>query len=367
MTDRDYMAMAIEEAKKGMGWVNPNPMVGAIVVKDGRVVSTGYHASYGGDHAERMALKDCGEEVRGATLYVTLEPCCHTGKTPPCTQIILEKGIARVVVGSLDPNPKVAGGGIAVLREAGIAVETGVLGERCDAFYRPFFHYITTKQPYVLMKYAMTADGKIATESGASRWVSGEASREQTQALRCELAGIMVGIGTVLADDPALTCRQPGGRNPLRIICDSRLRIPMDSQIVTTAASVPTIIAMVEGSAEKVKALEGAGCEVLSVEKDDAGEVSLKALMAILGDRGVDSILLEGGATLNASALGAGIVSIIRCYLAPKIFGGKKAPGPVGGLGVAVPDLAVPLELMDVHRIGGDLVIDWRMTCSQVL
>ncbi|MGL4284444.1 MAG: bifunctional diaminohydroxyphosphoribosylaminopyrimidine deaminase/5-amino-6-(5-phosphoribosylamino)uracil reductase RibD, partial [Eubacterium aggregans] len=144
MIDRDYMAMAIEEAKKGMGWVNPNPMVGAIVVKDGMVVSTGYHASYGGDHAERMALKDCGEEVRGATLYVTLEPCCHTGKTPPCTQIILEKGIARVVVGSLDHNPKVAGGGIAVLREACIAVETGVLGERCDAFYRPFFHYITT-------------------------------------------------------------------------------------------------------------------------------------------------------------------------------------------------------------------------------
>lgn len=367
MTDEAYMAMAIEEARKGMGLVNPNPMVGAIVVKDGQVVSTGYHASYGGDHAERMALKNCGEEVRGATLYVTLEPCCHMGKTPPCTQIILEKGITRVVVGSLDPNPKVAGGGIAVLKEAGIAVETGMLGEVCDAFYRPFFHYITTKRPYVLMKYAMTADGKIATESGASRWVSGEASRKQTQALRCELAGIMVGIGTVLADDPALTCRLSGGQNPLRIICDSQLRIPMESQIVTTAKSVPTVIAMVNGPADKVRALEAAGCEILKIAPRDAGGVDLQALMGILGSRGVDSILLEGGATLNASALKAGIVSAIRCYLAPKIFGGIKAPGPVGGQGVAVPDLAVPLELMDVHRIGGDLVIDWRMTCLQAL
>ncbi|MEG2641353.1 MAG: RibD family protein, partial [Eubacterium sp.] len=175
------------------------------------------------------------------------------------------------------------------------------------------------------------------------------------------------GIGTVLADDTALTCRQPGGRNPLRIICDSRLRIPMDSQIVVTAASVPTIIAMVEGPVDKVKALEAAGCEVLPVEKDDTGKVNLKALMAVLGHRGVDSILLEGGAALNASALKAGIVSVIRCYLAPRIFGGKKAPGPVGDLGVTIPDHAIPLELMDVCRIGGDLVIDWRIPCLQAL
>ena len=238
------MKIAIEEAKKGMGYTSPNPMVGAVVVKDGKIISKDYHHKCGEFHAERNALLKC-DDASGADLYVTLEPCCHQGKTPPCTDIIIEKGIKRVFMGSSDPNPLVAGKGKEILEKNGIEVISGVMKEECDSLNEVFFHYITTKTPYVVMKYAMTADGKIATVTGASKWITGEEARNSVHYDRHRYSGIMAGIGTVLADDPMLNCRIPGGKDPVRIICDSSLRTPLESNIVKTAAEIPTIIATV--------------------------------------------------------------------------------------------------------------------------
>lgn len=363
ITAEEYMKLALNEAVKGEGAVNPNPMVGAIVVKDGRIIARGYHHHYGGFHAERMALTQCEEDPAGATLYVTLEPCCHTGKTPPCTDIIVESGIRGVVIASLDPNPKVDGGGVRVLRDAGVKVETGILGEACDAFYAPFFHYITTKTPWVLMKYAMTADGKIATRTGASRWVTGEVARKDVHHLRNRMAGIMVGIGTVLADDPMLNCRLPGGHDPLRIICDTHLRIPLDAKVVKSAQDIPTVIATASDVALAKTALKERGCRIITLPKAFGG-IDLRALMKILGAEGIDSILLEGGAVLNENALRAGIVSALRTYMAPKLFGGAMAKTPVGGLGVAMPDEAWPLTFKKMTVLGDDLVMDWGVTAK---
>lgn len=226
MNDTDYMRLALELAERGRGWTNPNPMVGAVIVKDGRVIGEGYHHRCGALHAEREAFAACRESPAGATLYVTLEPCCHHGRQPPCTEAILEAGISRVVVGSGDPNPLVAGKGLDILRAHGAEVETGVLQPECDALNAVFFHYIRTRQPYVVMKYAMTLDGKIATRTGASRWITGEKARERVHQDRRRYAAIMAGVGTVLADDPLLTCRMEGGRNPVRVICDTHLRTP---------------------------------------------------------------------------------------------------------------------------------------------
>ena len=239
MNDKDYMRLALQLAKKGCGWTSPNPMVGAVVVKEGRIIGQGWHQRYGQAHAERNALASCTEDPQGATMYVTLEPCCHYGKQPPCVDAILDAGIHRVVVGSADPNPLVAGKGIAILRAHGIDVTENVLQEECDALNKVFFHYITTKRPFVSMKYAMTMDGKIATYTGASKWITGEIARTHVQRQRHRFRGIMVGVGTILADDPLLTCRIEGGRDPVRIICDTHLRTPLQSQVVTTAKTGP--------------------------------------------------------------------------------------------------------------------------------
>ena len=243
MTDRDFMLRAIALARRGEGWVNPNPMVGAVIVRDGRVIAEGWHHKYGELHAERDALRALTEPAEGATIYVTLEPCCHYGKQPPCTLAIIEHGISRVVIGSRDPNPLVAGKGVRMLREHGITVVEDFMREECDALNPVFFHYITTGRPYVKMKYAMTADGKIATKTGASKWITSEEARSLVHDWRNACRGIMAGIGTVLADDPLLNCRKPGGRDPVRVICDSRLRIPEDAQIVRTAKQYETIVA----------------------------------------------------------------------------------------------------------------------------
>ena len=243
MTDEFYMRRAIELAKKGRGWTNPNPMVGAVIVKNGSIIGEGYHEKCGELHAERNAIASLTESAEGATLYVTLEPCCHYGKTPPCTEAILEQKIARVVIGSRDPNPKVSGKGAKILREAGVRVEEDFLREECDALNPVFFHYITTGLPYVAMKYAMTADGKIATKTGASKWISGEEARSLVHEMRHDYMAIMAGIGTVLADDPMLNVRLEGKKSPVRIICDSMLRIPLDNQICQTAGRYRTIVA----------------------------------------------------------------------------------------------------------------------------
>ena len=241
MTDRDYMTRAIELAEGGVGYTSPNPLVGAVIVKDGRIIGEGYHERYGSLHAERNAFASLKESAEGATIYVTLEPCCHHGKQPPCTEAIVENKIARVVIGSRDPNPLVSGKGTAYLREHGILVEEDFMREECDRLNPIFFHYITNKLPYVVMKYAMTLDGKIATVTGASKWISGEESRHMVHELRHKYRGIMVGIGTVLADDPMLNCRIEGLRSPVRIICDSHLAIPLESNICKTAKEYDTI------------------------------------------------------------------------------------------------------------------------------
>lgn len=356
MEDTRFMRMALELAQRGYGRTNPNPMVGAVVVKDERVIGQGYHDHYGSLHAERAALQSCKESPRGAVLYVTLEPCCHFGRQPPCTDAILEAGIERIVVGSSDPNPLVSGRGLKQLRAGGVQVETGVLQAECDALNPVFFHFIRMGTPYVTMKYAMTMDGKIATRTGASHWITGEAARRRVHADRGRYAAIMAGVGTVLADDPLLTCRTEGGRNPLRVICDTHLRIPLEGQIVRTASSVPTVIAAGNGGAEKRELLEAAGCRVWELPMPD-GHVDLRALMKRLGEEKIDSVLLEGGGTLNWAALEAGIVHKVQAYIAPKLFGGA-AKTPVAGLGAALLEQAFLLKNTTVTALGEDFLIE---------
>ncbi|MDO5406193.1 MAG: bifunctional diaminohydroxyphosphoribosylaminopyrimidine deaminase/5-amino-6-(5-phosphoribosylamino)uracil reductase RibD [Eubacteriales bacterium] len=352
------MSLALSLAEKGCGHVNPNPMVGAVIVKDGRIIGQGYHAAYGELHAERAALASCTESPKGADLYVTLEPCCHHGKQPPCTDAILEHGIRRVYVGSGDPNPNVAGKGIQILRDHGIEVIEHVLEAECIRLNEVFFSFIQTRRPYVVMKYAMTMDGKIATVTGASRWITGEAARNHVHESRNRYMAIMVGIGTVLADDPLLSCRIPGGRNPIRIVCDSHLRIPTESRLVKTAHEIPTILATCETDSTRQMPYRQAGCQVLVVPETSTQQVDLTALMEALGRQNIDSVLLEGGSTLNWSALQSGIVQKVQTYLAPKLFGGKSAAGPVSGIGVDLPDNAYRLTIPTVTRLGEDILLE---------
>lgn len=357
MEDRDYMAIALELAAEGRGRTSPNPMVGAVIVKDGRIIGKGLHEQYGQPHAERNALENCIESPQGSTLYVTLEPCCHHGKQPPCTDAVIEAGIKRVVVGSGDPNPLVAGKGIEILKNHGIEVTEGVLRKECEDLNKVFFHYIQTGTPYVTMKYAMTMDGKIATYTGDSKWVTGEAAREHVQMQRNINRGIMVGVGTVLADDPLLTCRIPGGRNPVRIICDSQLRTPLTSQIVRTAGEVPTIIATCIDEQSKQAAFLEAGCRIMTVGAKN-GSVDLVELMEKLGEEKIDSILLEGGGTLNWSVLEMGIVQKVQAYIAPKLFGGASAKTPVEGQGFPSPASSVRIANSMITRLGEDFLIE---------
>lgn len=357
MNDQEYMKRALALAERGRGWTSPNPMVGAVIVRDGRILAEGWHARYGELHAERAALANATEDVRGATMYVTLEPCCHHGKQPPCTDAIIESGIARVVVGSPDPNPLVAGKGVAILQEHGIVVEENVLREACDALNEVFLHYIREKQPFVVLKTAMTLDGKIATRTGASHWVTGAAARAHGHSLRHRYRAIMVGSGTVLADDSLLTCRIENGRDPLRIVCDSRLRTPLAAQIVQTAQEAPTLIATCETDSARIAPYENSGCRVWSLPERD-GRVDLSALMQRLGAENIDSVLIEGGGTLAWAALEAGIVQKVYSYIAPKLFGGRDAKTPVEGEGVALPEECAQLSVTNISRLGEDVLIE---------
>lgn len=372
MPEEKYMRRAIELAKKGSGHVNPNPLVGAVIVRDGEVIGEGYHECYGQLHAERNAIanaKKRGNSLEGSTIYVTLEPCCHYGKTPPCTEAIIEEKIARVVVGSDDPNPLVSGKGFQMLREKGIEVIPHFLKEECDAMNHVFFHYIRTGTPYVAMKYAMTMDGKIACYTGDSKWVTGEESRAHVQTLRNHYKGIMAGIGTVLADDPMLNCRIEGGRDPIRIITDSHLRIPMDSQLVRTAGQQPLIVACLpDADEEKAAQLQEKGVEVLripgvttaDITEEQKEVISLPVLMKELGARKIDGILLEGGGQLNESALQAGIVDRIYCYIAPKIFGGAQAKTPVEGQGLTRAADAWQFNRIGMQEFGQDILLEYE-------
>lgn len=361
MNKEDYMRRALELAELGAGYTNPNPMVGCVVVKGDRIISEGYHEKYGEFHAERNALTRCREDAAGADLYVTLEPCCHYGKTPPCTEIIIEKKIARVFVGSLDSNPLVAGKGVQILRDAGIQVETGILEEECKKLNEVFYHYMATKLPFVVMKYAMSLDGKIACATGDSKWVTGEAARRHVHELRKRYKGIMVGIGTVLADDPMLNCRVAEGADPVRIVCDSSIRIPLQSQLVQTAHEIPTIVACAQSAfdsrkkQEKIKKLQEAGVQIIPTT--GAHGVNLKELMMILGEQKVDSILLEGGGTVNASALEDGIVNKVYAYISGKLIGGLDAPTPISGMGADRMADVVQLKQMEIRYMGEDICI----------
>lgn len=363
MHDQEWMRRALALAERGAGRVSPNPMVGCVIVKNGRVIGEGWHEQYGGLHAERHALSRCTEDAAGATLYVTLEPCCHWGRTPPCTDAILEHRLARVVVGCLDPNPLVAGKGVQLLRAAGVTVETGVCRRECERLNAVFFHYITHKTPYVVLKYAMTLDGKTAAHTGDSRWVTGEAARAHVHETRSRLSAIMVGIGTVLADDPLLTCRMPGGRDPVRVICDSHARTPIDSQIVRTAHETPTFLAAINKN-DRLVSLERAGIRPLICAEED-GHVDLADLMRQLGALGIDSLLLEGGAALAFSALRAGIVQHVQAYIAPKLIGGQAATTPVGGAGLDRMADALALRELSVTPLGSDFLLEGDLVCSQ--
>ena len=365
MTDEAYMHMALGLAQKGCGRVNPNPMVGAVIVKDGRIIGQGHHQQYGGLHAERNALASCSESPQGAELFVTLEPCCHWGKTPPCTDAILESGIRRVVIGSADPNPLVAGKGVRTLREHGIAVTENVLRGECDRLNEVFLHFIQKKVPFVVLKYAMTMDGKIAAASGLSKWITGEEARKRVHQDRNRYAAVLVGVGTVLADDPQLTCRLPEGKNPARIICDTHLRTPLTAQVVATAKETRTILATCCAESDLQQPYLAAGCQVLVLPERD-GRVNLLALMQELGRQELDSVLLEGGAALNWSALQSGIVNKVQTYIAPKLFGGAAAKNPVGGCGVQSPQAAFQLSEPSVERLGSDLLLESQVIpCSQ--
>ncbi len=353
---RDYMEIAIELAQKGAGKVSPNPMVGAVIVKDGKVIGKGYHEYYGGLHAERNALANCTESPVGADMYVTLEPCCHHGKTPPCTEAIISSKIKQVFVGTLDPNKLVAGQGIEILEKNGIEVITSILEEQCIEINKVFFHFIEHKTPYVVMKYAMTLDGKIADINGDSKWITGELARENVHKDRHRYSGIMVGVNTVIKDDPMLDCRIDGGIDPVRIVCDTNLRTPIESKIVQTAINIKTIIATVCDDENKISNYKEKGVEILTV-KPKNNVVDLCELMEELGKRNIDSILLEGGGSLNFSALESGVVSKIQTYIAPKIFGGEGSKAPVLGSGFKINE-CVELENQKIMNIGEDILIE---------
>ena len=351
------MQQALQIAAYAAGRTSPNPLVGAVIVKDGRVVGQGWHRKAGTEHAEIHALRQAGELAAGATIYVTLEPCSHYGRTGPCSKALIDAGIQRVVIAMLDPNPLVAGKGVAMLKAAGIEVETGLLQEQAERLNEVFLKWIMTKMPFVVMKTAMTLDGKIATAAGNSKWISNEVSRRRVHELRDVYDGILVGIGTVLADDPALTTRldSPSGKNPLRIVVDSRARTPLTAKVVTDGQAETLIAVTAAAEAAKVEALRQAGVEVLVV--NDGQQVDLKQLFCLLGERGVCSIFVEGGARINYSLLKAGLVDKVYTFIAPKMVGGSSAPGPVGGDGVETLDQAFLLENVETELLAGDILV----------
>lgn len=356
-----YMNIALDLAKKGEGAVNPNPLVGAVVVKSGEIVGKGYHQFYGGPHAEVYALKEAGEKAAGADIYVSLEPCSHYGKTPPCVEAIKKAGIKRVIVAMKDPNPLVAGRGINFLRENGIEVITGILEDEAKSLNEIFIKYITRKIPFVILKTATTLDGKIATSTGNSKWISGEESREYAHRIRNRVMGIMAGIGTIVKDDPLLTTRlkNEDGRSPKAIIIDSKLRMPLEAKILETVKEREIIIACTdEFDTEKKDALEQNGVRIIVTPKDKDSRVDLKYLVKELGKLGIDSILLEGGGTLNFSALNYGIVDKIMCFIAPKILGGQEAKTSVEGKGIEKIQDAIKVNNIEYKTIGKDLLIE---------
>ncbi len=357
--DRKYMTEALRLAAKAQGRTSPNPMVGAVVVKNGKVIARGWHKKAGEPHAEAVALRKAGKAAKGATLYVTLEPCSHTNKrTPPCTPLVIQSGVKRVVVAMIDPNPRVSGSGIKTLKKAGVTVVSGVLEAEARKLNEAFIKHITTGMPFVTLKVAQTLDGKTATASGESKWITGEQARMEGHRLRDGSDAILVGINTVLKDNPSLTTRMPKGRDPVRIVVDSSLRIPVNAKVITQKSPAGTIVAtLATAQKAKVEKLRNAGAEVLIV-KDRGGRVDLRDLMKKLGARGIMSVLIEGGAEVHASAIASGIADKIVMFIAPTLMTGRDSLCSIGGISPKTLSRAVRLHDVSIRQIGGDFMVE---------
>ncbi len=349
----EWMQQAIALAEKGRGCVNPNPLVGALIVKDGRVIAEGYHQQFGGPHAEVNAFNHATEDVEGATMFVTLEPCAHYGKTPPCALKIIEKKIKKVIIAKTDPNPLVNMKGIAMLEAAGVIVEHGLLAEEVTRQNEVFLKYIATKRPFVALKYAISLDGKIATHRHDSKWISNASSRHYVHQLRQNYMAIMVGVQTIVDDDAHLDVRlDTVKRQPIRIIIDPHLRIPRDAYVIKSSSTQPTYIV----TTKEDKTLVELGVRLIVMEIID-----LSQLMIMLGKENIDSILIEGGATTHAYALEAGIVDKVYAFIAPKLIGGEKAPSPIGGIGVDTVKLAHQLDDVRYHYFDDNILIEGNL------
>jgi len=359
MNDKKYMRLALRLAIKGKGRTSPNPLVGAVIVRNDRIVGRGYHKRVGEPHAEINALDMAGRRARGATLYLNLEPCAHFGRTPPCTKKIISSGIKKIVVAMIDPNPLNCGRGVKELKETGVKVKVGVLEEDAKKINEAYIKYITTKRPFVILKTAMSLDGKIATKTGDSKWITNESSRKYVHRLRSEVDAILVSVETVLKDDPLLTVRSPKSKvqsQPVRVVVDSRARIPLGAKVLNREA--PTIVATTKfASKRKIKALKKKGAKVLIV-KDRDKKVNLKELLKRLGESEIISLLVEGGGSINASFLEGGLVDKMLFFIAPKIIGGEEALTPVEGEGIERIRDAIKLKDVSVKRFGEDVLVE---------
>lgn len=360
--DRHWMQQAITLAKRGEGLVEPNPMVGCILVRDNQLIGSGFHQRFGGPHAEVEAIASASGNARSATAYVTLEPCCHTGKTPPCTDALIANGVSRVVVGTIDPNPIVAGQGIKQLQYAGLQVDVSVCESECRDLIAPFSKYVTEKSPWVIAKWAMSLDGKIATKTGDSKWISSPPSRELVHRLRSRMDAIMVGSGTVQADDPMLTARDVElKRTATRVVVDSKLNISPSCKLVASANNIPVIIATdVDADPEKKQRLIDCGCEIWEHRpRNDQGR--LPALLRDLADKGMTNVLVEGGGTLLGTMFDQKLIDEVHCFVSPMLIGGASAPGPVSGQGIDKIREAISLVKVQTQNVGTDVYISGRI------
>lgn len=385
--EKSYMKRAVQLAKNAGNFMHPNPLVGAVIVKNGRIIGEGAHETFGSLHAERNALKSCKENPEGADIYVTLEPCCHQGKQPPCTAALIEAGIARCFIGSSDPNPFVSGKGVKILQDAGITVFTGLLKEECDQLNPAFFHLMTIGRPLVTLKYAMSLDGKIACFNGKSQWITGEAARENVSLQRAGCMAVLTSVETVIADNPHLTAHEKAAPDPVRIVCDTHLRTPLDSFLLSDipegtkarqqGTDLPqtsfdehsryprTIIATCESDEAKQKPYLEKGAVIVTTPPDENGQLNLSLLLQKLGKMGIDSIYTECGAGLLGSLMDQHLADRAEIYISPKILGNPAAKSPVGGRGCGDPNLAHRLCPMEIRKIGDDLLLEGSIQYSE--
>lgn len=364
--DEKYMRLAMQLAGNAIGRTSPNPLVGAVIVKDNRVVGCGWHRKAGTPHAEVHALNQAGELAQGADVYVTLEPCAHYGKTPPCAKALVKAKVKNVYGGLLDVNPKVAGKGFKILEDAGIYVEYGFLQDELRKQNEVFFKWIEHKKPFIVLKAAMTLDGKIATATGQSKWITNETSRAYGYKLRDIYDGIMVGINTVIEDNPMLTARVDGGKNPIRIVVDSSLRIDINANVVQDKSAKTIVATTDKADKDKILKLQAQDVDVIVVDKDENDKVDIEKLLDILGQQNICSILVEGGATLSGSFVAKKLVDKVYFFIAPKIVGGKEAKTPVGGTGILILQEALALKDIQIEKLEEDILIIGRVDKDKV-